>query len=296
VVAQINAARAAAGLAPLAYDARLELVGDAHCEALIAEGGDGHFAGDGVPPYLRWLLAGGHGFHMENVGSYSSTGAIPDAAIAGILARSVAGMLEEKPPDDGHRRALLDPWITHIGVGLVRAYGELRATHELASEVTAQWTGAPVVTAPRTGARIAGRLQDGWEPEAAEVLWQGLPRPLTPAQLHAARSYSYPPRRAMFYANRPAGGTAPAGPGTRPGPVAAPFTVDGRGGFSFTWETGPHDGVEIVVLWARRGSVGSYVPVAASATVVAAVGTLPPALESWYLLGRRLDRATGGKP
>jgi uncharacterized protein YkwD len=118
VVTQINAARAELGLPPLAYDSTLERVGDAHCGILVEEGGDAHFSRSGVPPYLRYLLAGGNGFHRENVGSYSTTGRVADSALAQILYRSVAEMLAEVPPNDGHRRSLLDPWVTHLGVGL----------------------------------------------------------------------------------------------------------------------------------------------------------------------------------
>ena len=72
-LAAINAARADAGLGPVAWDATLERVGDAFCAALIAETAVGHVAADGVPPYLRALLAGETGFHRENVASYDST-------------------------------------------------------------------------------------------------------------------------------------------------------------------------------------------------------------------------------
>ncbi len=297
-MAQINEARGEQGRNPLLYDPRLELVGNAHCEQLISDGADGHFTRDGVSPYLRWLLAGGRGFHIENVGRYSSTGAIPESAIAGILARSVTGMLTEKPPEDGHRRALLDPWLTHIGVGLAVDRGELRMTHELATEVTTEWTAPPAVALPNMNVTLSGRLAKGWRPQAVEALWEPPPHALTEPQLRAIRSYGYPPRRAMTYANRPAGGAEPvplqgAGGGSS---TTVPFAVGGNGEFSYRWSTGAHVGVEIVLLWARRNSDGPYVPVAASATVVTASGTLPPGLAFWYTLGQTFDGRSRGEP
>jgi hypothetical protein len=298
VVAQINAARNDLGLAALRYDPLLERVGDAHCAILIEEGGDGHFSRSGVPPYLRWLLAGGNGFHVENVGSYSTTGTVVEPALGGILARSVSSMLEEVPPADGHRRALLDPWVTHIGVGLAWGDGEVRMTHELATEVTEGWVPPPAVARPRTNVKLSGRLPRPWEAGALEMLWERLPHPLTDAELRTIRAYAYPPRRAMVYANPPSG--EPAAPGMPTGreasTIAPPFAVDRRGNFSFGWTTGPHEGVEIVLVWARRGAEQPYVPVAASATVVVETGQLPPELAFWHRLGTGPGAAPTGEP
>jgi uncharacterized protein YkwD len=284
VVAQINAARSEAGLPPLRYDPLLQAVGDAHCAILLAEGGDGHFSSSGVPPYLRWLLAGGYGYHMENVGAYSTTGRVTEAALPGILARSVAGMLDEVPPADGHRRALLDPWVTHIGVGLAWGDGEVRMTHELAVEVTEGWAPPPLVAAPGSRVALSGRLPLPWEAGAVEVCWQPLPQPLSAAELRGLRTYAYPPRRAMLYANRPSAEPnvdAARGGSGGPGTAAAPFVVDRRGRFTASWTTGPHEGVEVALLWARHGPERPFVPVAASATVVVRTGTLPPELAFW---------------
>jgi uncharacterized protein YkwD len=296
VVAQINAAREELGLPALRYDRLLERVGDAHCAILLAEGGDGHFSRSGVPPYLRWLLAGGHGFHVENVGAYSTTGRIATSQLGGILARSVTGMLDEVPPADGHRRALLGPWVTHIGVGLAWQDGTVRMTHELATEVTSAWTAPPEVALPRTKVQLSGRLPKPWEPAAAELLWEGLPHTLTDDQLRAIRSYAYPPRRTMVYANRPTSGEAtssPRGGWDAAGPGAAPFETDRRGNFWYRWTTGSQDGVEIVLVWARHGRAGRYVPVAASATVVVETGRLPLDLALWRDLGRGADPGGG---
>ncbi|HLE60169.1 MAG TPA: CAP domain-containing protein, partial [Thermoanaerobaculaceae bacterium] len=195
VVAQINSARAELGFPPLAYDSTLERVGDMHCRILIEERGDGHFSRSGVPPYLRYLLAGGNGFHRENVGSYSTMGRVADSALARILLISVEDMLAEVPPNDGHRRSLLDPWVTHVGVGLAVRGGEVRMTHELATEVTQSWAPPPAAAAPGTALALSGRLARPWQPEVVEVLWEELPRPLSDAQLHAIRAYGYPERR-----------------------------------------------------------------------------------------------------
>ena len=275
VVAQINSARAEARLAPLAYDVTLERVGNTHCEVLVTESGEGHFSRSGVPPYLRYFLAGGHGFHRENATMYSSTLPLAQGALGGILARSVASMLAEVPPDDGHRRALLDRDVTHIGVGLAARGGEVRMTHELATEAATAWSAPPSAAKPRTGMVLAGKLARQWRAAAAEVLWEPLPEPLSDIQARVIRSYSYPERRVLYQANRAESGG---------GPAAIPFTVDRFGNFALRWSTGPAEGVEIAVILAMREASSELVPVAASATVVTVTGDLPPELVLWRRL------------
>jgi hypothetical protein len=278
----INEARRAVGAPALAYDSLLERVGNAHCQSLFEEGGDGHFSISGVAPYLRWLLAGGSGYHRENVFRFSHAGAGGAINMRDVVLEGVAAMLAEKPPDDGHRQALLAVAVTHIGVGLAREGGEVRMSHELATEVVESWAAPPVVAAPRSALVLSGRIGRPWHVAAASVLWQELPQPLTPAQTSALRSYGYPPQRVGYQANQPASGLDAQ-------LHDAPLTVDRAGNFTLRWTAGAHEGVEIALLWAQHGDRSELVPVAASATVVRTDATLPAPLARWRSLG--LQRA-----
>jgi hypothetical protein len=61
--------------------------------------------------------------------------------------------------------------------------------------------------------------------------------------------------------------------------------TDTSGRFTFSWRTGPHEGVELVVVWAGRRRAGSRLePVGLGATVVTVDGRLPPALAAWTAL------------
>ena len=156
-------------------------------------------------------------------------------------------------------------------------------THELATEVTQSWTPPPAVAAPGASVALSGRLAKPWQPEAVEVLWEELPRPLSDAQLRTIRAYGYPQRRATFQANQTVG----------PESTAA-FAVDRLGVFRFRWSAGPHEGVEIVLLWARHGHDRELVPVAASATVVVGTAELPPELAFWQGLRSSTNPAVKG--
>ncbi len=228
VIAAINRARTAEGLRPLAYDPVLELVGDAFCARLAAEDLSGHVAADGVPPYLRYLVAGGHGYHLENVGAVHAAAPVRPWEVEGMALESLRRMLAERPPNDGHRRVLLDPALTHVGIGVAVRGRELRVSHELATEVASEWEAPPAAARPGASLRLAGRVPAPWHVTAVEVLRGPLPRPPGRAALLAAHGYSYPPASAS--SGRRAPGPAASSPGapTRSGsPRTAPSPSTG---------------------------------------------------------------------
>ncbi len=273
VLERINEARTEHGLAPYRRDAVLERVGDQHCRDLIVLGGTGHFSTEGTPPYLRALLAGVTGFHRENVAAYDSTVPVPPERVRTILLDAVQAMLGEVPPDDGHRRTILDPVASRIGIGIAVEDGTVRMAHEVATDVVRVAETVPAASRPLSPMRVAGRLDPRWQLAAVEVLWEPLPAALSVEDARAIRSYRYPPRRSM---------TTVAG--RRRGSSAEHLTVDDGGSFAFRWRTGPEDGVEIVVLWAAPKGVQELAPVGAEATVVTGDGRLPGALSRWRAL------------
>lgn len=279
VLAHINAARAAHGVPPLAPDELLARAGNRHCHDLIEDAVTGHFSRRGTPPYLRYLLAGGTGYHRQNAAALITSARLDEAAIPRALLESIDRMLAEKPPEDGHRTTLLDPTSTHIGIGIAARGGWLASTHEVAVLLAEDVVLPPPVAQPRTLLRYAASLPSPWQPRAVEVLWEPLPTPLTAAQADAITSYRYPPRRAITFLQRGRLGAS------RPGSDSAAsgeLAEESRGRFSFRWATGPQEGVEILVVWASRTSTQrDLVAVAAAAVVVTQDGTLPPELGRW---------------
>jgi uncharacterized protein YkwD len=277
VLDAVNQARRQAGLHPVAWDRVLERTGDAYCERLVAEGGIGHVAADGVPPYLRYLLAGGNGFHRQNVGSLDSTGQVDPAGVDGIALELLAHMLAEQPPDDGHRETILDPFATHLGIGVAVSDGAVRISHEFAGRRVVDWRPPPPAARPLAVLRLEGTVSPPLEVAAVEVLWQPLPAG-RPAEAEPVRVYGYPSSRAMFAA--PAHGSGPPGTGT-----VETLSRGTRGRFTFSWRTGSAEGVELLVVWAgSRRSGARREPVGLAATVVTGDGRLPPALAAWAAL------------
>ncbi|MBP1620352.1 MAG: hypothetical protein H6Q02_1119 [Acidobacteria bacterium] len=277
VLERVNAARRDAGLAPVAWDGVLERTGDTFCARLVDELSSGHVLADDVPPYLRYVLAGGDGYHSQNVGSFDSSAAIDPAGADAIAVTLLDRMLAERPPDDGHRRTILDPLATHLGVGVALDEGSVRVSHEFAVRRLVDWRPPPAASRPQSVVTLAGAVVPPLEVAAIEVLWLPLPAG-RPAGATPVRSYGYPPGRAMY--------SASAQRSVRPG-EARPDTLetDASGRFTFSWRTGPHEGVELLVVWAGRRRAGSRLePVGLGATVVTADGSLPPALAAWAAL------------
>ncbi|MEW6335774.1 MAG: CAP domain-containing protein [Acidobacteriota bacterium] len=273
-VDEINAARVGAGLSPLAHDAVLERAGDAFCRALVAQRGSGHVARDGAPPYLRVLLAGGDGYHRQNVGTYDSTATVGTDEVPAIAVQLVRDMLAEVPPDDGHRATILDPTATHLGVGVAAEGGRVRISHEVACRGAAAWAAPPEVAPPRQLMRLAGRLAAPWRPAAVEVLWEPLPAERADTA-PPVRVYGYPTPRYVSFVRVSNGSQQPS-------PIPEDLVVGPDDAFQFTWRTGPEPGVEVIVVWARRrASEVKLTPVAAAAVVVTPDAALPPNLRAW---------------
>jgi uncharacterized protein YkwD len=120
VLALINQARTAAKLPALTVTAGLESSSSAH-NLLMADGCGLSHQCPGEPPIgdretaagVHWTAAG------ENIGE---GGPVADttAAIASMAVGLTQSMLNEQPPNDGHRMNILSTSFTHIGIAVYR--------------------------------------------------------------------------------------------------------------------------------------------------------------------------------
>jgi uncharacterized protein YkwD len=118
VLALINQARSQAGLAPYTMTAGLDSSSAAH-NARMADGCGLSHQCPGEPPLgtretdagVVWTAAG------ENIGEGGPVADSP-SAIAQMAVTLTQDMLNEKPPDDGHRLNILSSVFTHIGIAV----------------------------------------------------------------------------------------------------------------------------------------------------------------------------------
>jgi uncharacterized protein YkwD len=121
VLALINQARNQAGRPALTFSAGLDQSTSAHNLQMASGCGLSHQC-PGEPPIstretdagMHWTAAG------ENIGE-----AGPEAGSTAAIAAAAAGltqdMLDEKPPDDGHRLNILSSSFAHIGIAVYRS-------------------------------------------------------------------------------------------------------------------------------------------------------------------------------
>ena len=134
MLALINQARAQAGLPPYSLSAGLDASAAAHSARMAAGCGLSHQC-PGEPPLgtretdagVTWTAAG------ENIGE-----AGPVADTSSAIARTAVGltqdMLNEKPPDDGHRLNILSSTFTRVGIAVsLDSSGTVWMTQDFAS-------------------------------------------------------------------------------------------------------------------------------------------------------------------
>lgn len=120
VLALINQARSGAGLAPLTVTAGLQASSSAHNLKMAGGCGLSHQClgeaaiGDReTAAGVHWTAAG------ENIGEGGPV-ADTDSAIAQMAVGLTQSMLDEQPPNDGHRMNILSTSFTHIGIAVYR--------------------------------------------------------------------------------------------------------------------------------------------------------------------------------
>ena len=251
VWARINSDRADAGLAALAWDEAASRVADAFCAEQVAERTRGHFLRDGVPPYARTGLAGVFGYQSENSASWTTTSTAFEETPTALALSSHRAMLEEKPPNDGHRRAILDPEATHVGVGWAMGSGRFH----LSQEFFARGLDRLSVRTDARGAavRFEGRSRPPWRLRFVTVAREPIPRPLSREEASARTSYRYPtPAEAFVFQGQK--GVRVVGALTddrlQPGPDRA---------FSFLYSPAGA-GLYVFVFWLGRTGVDPAAP------------------------------------
>lgn len=249
----VNRERAIHGLGALGLDLPTSLTADQFCEEQLRDGIAGHYTLDGTAPYMRYPWGGSRDMLRENVASWSANYAFETASLPDLIGRSHRTMMDERPPDDGHRRAILDPLATHMGFGVAWRGGELRFAQVFLRRAI-DWkshvpsllsSGAPAPT-------IEGRPHPGWKIEGASLHWEPAPNRLTPAEIRSRTDYSLPSTRTDFAAaSSTSQSPLVAAAGGLAGPRLETFR-DGSFRLQPPLEHGP--GVYTAVIWLRHNS------------------------------------------
>jgi uncharacterized protein YkwD len=195
IVDAINRDRAIAGLHPLAHDALCSEVEDAHCLEMAETQYLSHWNQRGELPYHRYRAAGGRDYVSENLSRTTVISLDPHpiptepAELQPLALAAHERFMSEKPPLDGHRKNVLDPAHTHVGVGLAVVAGEFMMGQLFLNRYV-KLNPLPH-TLPRSNSfRVEGEvLATGYGPYYAAVFYEGELRPRTAAELE--KTYAY---------------------------------------------------------------------------------------------------------
>jgi uncharacterized protein YkwD len=197
VFARINRDRILAGLLPVAWDEPASRVADAFCAQQVREASRGHFLMDGVPPYARTAFAGVFGAQSENSVSWVTTASSFTETPLQLALAGHREMMDEKPPQDGHRRTILDPDATHVGIGYASAHGRFQMSQEFLTR-TLERLRLVRSDASRLILRFEGKTVKDIRLQFVTIAREPPPAPLTREEASARTSYSYPTPRLAY--------------------------------------------------------------------------------------------------
>ena len=193
----INQSRRGSGLTPLEWDPVAAEAGRRHAADMAEHDYFSHWDRTGYGPEYRYNLAGGIHSVMENI--YVHGRQLVDGRPIQLFdfTSPVLAAHSSLMQSSGHRRNILTPEHTHVGVGF--AYNPRSAKLYLVQEFVNRYVGIDPL--PRTAAlgatlTVTGRALPGALEPTINLAWEPFPTPMTREQLAATTSYR---STAIFY-------------------------------------------------------------------------------------------------
>jgi len=197
VLEMINEERAVEKVPPVAFDELATEVATRHAWDMIRGEFTSHWGRDGLKPYQRYSFAGGTEATAENVSSADNTWSMKEKDLKQDTAYLHLRLYQEKPPNDGHRKTVLAPQHTHVGLGIVVHELHLRLVELFVSRYVDV---KPTVHEAKPGASVSfsGKLPRGYALNHVEVYYESLPVAPDLEWLRALRSYGLPNESRML--------------------------------------------------------------------------------------------------
>lgn len=209
MAALVNRDRATAGLAPVELDeGPPTIAGQAHAEDMAHLGYLGHWGTDGSVPEQRHSDAGGADMVLENALCFT------DEKLRVLdkqplidpqqVERAESMFFDEVPPNDGHRKNILRPGHTRVGIGVAQPVATPTEIPVpcFAQELTDDYGSyAPIPKHAKLGSllHVEGTLAPGVRPSGVGVARIPKPAPIPVAEVNKRRSYPVPKPFQMYW-------------------------------------------------------------------------------------------------
>jgi hypothetical protein len=250
---QVNAERAHAGLSRLLLDDLACRVANDHARDMIEGDFLSHWGRDGRKPYHRYSFAGGDDAVRENVSSAESIQSVTPTGVAKDLYEMHLSMLEETPPNDGHRKTILFSPLTHVGFGIALRGHNLRLD-ELYLGRHVEVEPIPREVKPKTAVLLRGKVLNPLHVlTGVDVCFEPLPTPPEIDWLRTPRSYDLPPVSDRLLPRLPSQYFYPDGSG-------GTIEVSGKTRFKVRVWLSKKPGINTIVVWLRAGDTGIAFP------------------------------------
>jgi uncharacterized protein YkwD len=240
----VNVERGLASLSPLAHDEFADEVETRHALEMVTGSFLSHWGSDGLNPYQRYSFAGGTDYTAENVSATDQIPSLKPERVALEFVSMNIRMHNEKPPNDGHRRAILGPEATHVGFGLAINGNSLR----LAELFVARYAEIePISRTTRPGAKLTvkGKLLNRDHIfHQADVFYEPMPD-RNRVRSQAGHSYGLP---AEYVTLRPVLAVRMSYPDRTVGTIE----LGSHGQFRIPVTLKDRPGIYTVVIWIRK--------------------------------------------
>ena len=209
MVTLVNRDRATQHLPPVTLDeGPPTAAGQAHAEDMAKLGYLGHWGSDGSVPEQRHTEAGGADMVLENALCFTDEhlrtldkAPLIDPA---QIERAESMFFDEVPPNDGHRKNILRPSHTRIGIGIAQPIAtptELPVSC-VSQELTDDYGSyQPLPKRAKVGAmvHVEGTLAPGIKPTGVGLARVIAPAPIAASDLNKRRSYPVPKPFQMYW-------------------------------------------------------------------------------------------------
>jgi uncharacterized protein YkwD len=201
----VNTERAPAGLLSLELDDLACQVANDHARDMATGKFLSHWGSDGRKPYQRYSFAGGIDATQENVSAADNILSLTPNGVAGDLLDMHTAMHDEKPPNDGHRQAILASHHTHAGFGIALSGHSLRLSELYVSRYL-EVNPLPRKAKRRTTVVLTGKLLNPAHfLHEVDVFFEPLPTPPSADWLRTPRGYALPDEYAGLRPQAPHG-------------------------------------------------------------------------------------------
>jgi len=249
----VNTERAHAGLNRLALDELACKVANDHAQDMATEQFLNHWGSDGRKPYHRYSFAGGTEALQENVASGDGLQSVTSDAVMKNLHDMHQSMIEEAPPNDGHRKTILFPQLTHVGFGIALRGHSVRLD-EIYIARYVEVDPIPRQAKPKASVFLSGKvLKQKYVLTGAGVYYEPLPSPPAIEWLRQPRSYGMPEVNEILMPRLPDRKMYDDG-------STGSIQVDATGGFRVRVGLSKKPGINTIMLWLRAGQTGTTFP------------------------------------